>query len=170
MSEIKEVKRGYVQKGQKYGDKLTLKESYSSFEFKDKLNSTEYMKIIKRFSELFMISVLDGDLIKLPNLLGTFLMMKRKMRNNDNRCNWNASINAGEIVPYVNIHSDEYIARLHWNKEHAHFQNQSLWKFDLTKDNKSRNEISIAKHIKKHGTNNFYELLTSTDKYKTNEI
>jgi hypothetical protein len=155
---VKEIKgRGCVKKGAKYGKKITIFSSYKEYMHKNKISQSQYSNVIKEFAKELMKSLLDGNIVKFPLMLGQMYIVRRKLKDDDKVVNWNASVENKEVIPHVNLHSDGYVARLHWSKSLAHFTNQSFWKFDLTKDNKSRNEISLCKHIKKFGTSNFYE-------------
>jgi hypothetical protein len=92
----------------------------------------------------------------LPSRLGSFQVAKYKASTPST--NYSESLKYSTTLPFVNLHTDGYQVRLHWTRTKANFKYKQFWGFLLTKGAKSRNEISLSKHVQKHGVNNFVEI------------
>lgn len=154
-----------VKKGSKYGKKLTAKDAYNSYKYKDNEKSSlhvtqkEFLEIVKAVSHQIVLALLEGEELFLPSRLGSLQIVKYK--SNKDILDYGNTLKYGEKIIHANLHSDGFKCRLHWSKNSlANFKNKSMWAFDLTKDNKSRNDISIARHIRKYGVHNFIEQVT----------
>lgn len=152
-----------VEKGAVYGKKITAKESYTTFKRNNPkkasfVSKKDYMIILRAISDEIMINLLEeGNEIHLPSRLGSLQVIK--YTPSKKRTDMNGTKLYGKRMPHVNMHSDGYCVRLHWDKgeSHANFKNKSLWAFALTKDNKCRNDYSLAKYVKRYGVNHFVE-------------
>lgn len=152
-------------KGVKYGNKTTALQAYEDFPRKNKIGLALFKNVLKEFSTALMRTLLEGHEVILPSRLGTWQIVK--YRTNKEMIDFQNSKKYGKRIPFVNLHSDGDQGRLHWNKTKANFKHKSMVGFSLTKDNKSRNEVSIARHIKRYGTSNFVgkDKITSNNKH-----
>ena len=151
-----------VKKGSKYGKKKTTKDAYNSYKYKDKeesplhVSSKEFLEIVKATSKEILKTLLDGEEVYLPSRLGSLQITKYKTTRDI--VDYGSSNKYNTKIVHANLHSNGYMCKLHWTKNVlAKFKNKSMWAFDLTKDNKSRNDLSITRHIKKYGVHNFVE-------------
>lgn len=140
-------------KGVKYGNKATAIGAYKDFPKKKLVGSNLFKQILKEFGSVLMQTLLTGEEVVLPSRLGTWQIVSYK--SNKEMIDFQSTKKYGRRIPFVNLHSDGEQGRLHWDKSQANFRHKSMVGFLLTKDNKSRNPISIARHIKKYGTSNF---------------
>jgi nucleoid DNA-binding protein len=148
---------GHVQKGATYGRKLSMLESYKDYAKKDVVSKAIYASVIQAISEQLMLELLEGNEVYLPSKLGSLQIVKYKPKRQI--IDVHSSLQYNKKLCYTNNHSDGYSVRLHWDKftSHANFKNKSMWSFNLTKDNTSRNKLSIARHVKVNGVHNFVE-------------
>jgi hypothetical protein len=151
-----------AKKGNKYGNKESVQKSYKSFKHNDKtkqgyIEPLMYLKVLRLISKYIMEYLFTGQELPLPSRLGALQIVKYKP--NRNPVNFGATNKYNKNIAHVNYHSDGYCVRMHWDKTYhnANFKNKQLWGFDLSKDNKSRRESSIAQHVKRHGVNKFLE-------------
>lgn len=156
-----------AKKGTKYGNKVSVKQSYKSFKHNipDKagfISEKEYMRILRCISETIMEYLLTGQELPLPSRLGALQIVKYMPKRKP--VNFKATNDYNKNISHTNFHSDGYCVRMHWDRSYhnANFKNKQMWGFDLSKDNKSRRDNSIAKYVQANGVNNFVERYKTT--------
>lgn len=129
--------------------KKTTSDFYS--EDKYKCSYSTYKKITNCFFKKLSNKLLyNGEAYIFPKKLGVIRLVKSKPKfTKKKQVDFHRTKMLGYTVYFDNIHTDGYIARFQWIKEHpiGIFTNKRLWTFKPTRTNKRL----LAKLIKEQG-------------------
>lgn len=130
------------------------KDSYETFELKDKVTFDEYKLVAQTFFTILMRSMMkEGYLYSLPFSLGTIGILKYKIIHP--AIDWIETKKQGVQVHRNNFHTNSYVARFKWLRTIQHVVVSSIpifWKFRAARDN----QRGLAKMIFKDNTMSKY--------------
>jgi hypothetical protein len=141
-------------------DLKLYRDSYKTFEHKDKVSFDEYKLVAQSFFNILMRSMMkEGYVYSLPFSLGTLGILKYKAKKIP--INWVESKKQGVIVTRNNFHTNTYIARFKWLRNIKNVAVPSIpvyWKFRAARVN----QRDLAKLI---FTDNTMSKYYTTDDY-----
>ena len=126
---------------------------YQKEEEVDRAKRNLYVKICKLFLSKLARELLKGKAIKLPTLLGVFMIKKTLTRHRP--INWKETTIHKKVIKHLNLHTDGYCYRLKWYKDigYGMLKNGELYSFVPVE----RFRALISKTIKENPNIPFHE-------------
>jgi hypothetical protein len=136
--------------------RYTIIDIYETFPFKDEIEKDNFLNICKTFNALFVKHLVEtGNVLRVPNSLGTLSIRKRKSGKRKNLDLIHLA-RTGEKRYIKNKHSENYYARYHWSKKFPYLLTSYPVAYKLVMSRKAKRFLSSS--IKNNNTiNKYYE-------------
>lgn len=160
---------------------IGIRQSYQLYkqDIKNPVKIEEYITINEEFMGFLMDRLLSGQMVKLPEGLGTLEFVGKKIKPNLDENgnikglspNWAATNKfwkdnpeakeRKEVIFHFNEHSNGIRYKMYWSKKHVFIQNKDFYSFILSRENKRKFNSAIL-----NGTEFLVDTTTPTFNYK----